>query len=121
MLVNLLQYLVSFLLIFICLFIGKGIQSLLGVSIPGSIFGMLILFALLATNVVPLKWVKPGASLFIRYMVFLFVPISVGLMQHFDVLISSALPILASTLGGTFIVLVSLSFTLDRLLKRGAK
>lgn len=82
---------------------------------------MLILFALLAANIVPLQWVKPGASLFIRYMVFLFVPISVGLMQHFDVLIDSALPILASTLGGTFIVLVSLSVALDRLLKRGAK
>ncbi|MCL9783429.1 CidA/LrgA family protein [Vibrio sp. S4M6] len=115
------HYLISIALIYLCLFIGKYIQSLLGVSIPGSIFGMLLLFALLAVNAIPIRWVQPGASLFIRYMVFLFVPISVGLMQHFDVLIDSALPILASTVGGTLIVLVTLSIGLDRYLKKGAK
>ncbi|GAA5647462.1 MULTISPECIES: CidA/LrgA family protein [Vibrio] len=118
---TILQYIVSIGLIFLCLMAGVNLQSLLGISIPGSIIGMLILFGLLASGLVPSDWVKPGASLFIRYMILLFVPISVGLMEHFDLLINNALPILASAIGGTLIVLVLLGLMLDRLLKKGNK
>ncbi len=121
MLKNLLHYAISFALIFGCLYIGNTIQSMLGVSIPGSIFGMLILFAALATNIVPVKWVQPGAHTFIRYMILLFVPVSVGLMNHFDTLLDNALPILASAIGGTFIVMICLAVFLDRFLKGSDK
>ncbi|CAK4067731.1 CidA/LrgA family protein [Vibrio sp. 16] len=116
-----LKYVVSMGLIFLCLIAGINIQHLLGISIPGSIIGMLILFGLLASGLVPVDWVRPSASLFIRYMVLLFVPISVGLMEHFDMLLANALPILASAVGGTFIVLVLLGLMLDRMLKGGQK
>ncbi|RJX72934.1 CidA/LrgA family protein [Vibrio sinensis] len=119
MITTMLKYAVSMGLIFLCLFAGTHIQLLLDVSIPGSIFGMLILFGLMASGLVPADWVQPSASLFIRYMILLFVPISVGLMDHFNTLMSNALPILASAVGGTFIVLVLLGLMLDRLLKRG--
>jgi holin-like protein len=114
-----LQYIVSMSLIFICLMAGINIQTWLAVSIPGSIIGMLILFSLLASGLVPVTWVKPGASLFIRYMIFLFIPISVGLMVHFDMLVTNALPIFVSAIGGTVIVLVVLGLLLDRLLQKG--
>ncbi|OIQ26257.1 CidA/LrgA family protein [uncultured Vibrio sp.] len=113
------KYLVSMLLIVVSLFIGNTIQSLLGTAIPGSIFGMLILFSLLASGIVSVEWVKPSASLIIRYMILLFVPISVGLMLHFDTLLENALPILVGTIGASFVVLVSLAYFLDRLLKKG--
>ncbi|MBA5762989.1 CidA/LrgA family protein [Vibrio sp. 404] len=118
---NLLKYVVSMGLILLCLLAGVNIQNLLGTSIPGSIIGMLILFGLMAGGLVPGEWVKPSANLFIRYMILLFVPISVGLMDHFDTLISNALPILAAAVGSTFIVLIALGLMLDRLLKRGQK
>lgn len=63
-------------------------------------------------GLVKVDWVKPGATLFIRYMILLFVPISVGLMQHFDMLLANALPIIASAVGGSLIVLVSLAWLL---------
>ncbi|EGU36457.1 hypothetical protein VII00023_04922 [Vibrio ichthyoenteri ATCC 700023] len=116
-----LKYAVSMGLIFLCLLAGINIQQLVSTSIPGSIIGMLILFALMASGLVPSDWVKPSANLFIRYMILLFVPISVGLMEHFDTLINNALPILASAVGGTLIVLVTLGLFLDRLLKKGNK
>lgn len=116
-----LRYIVSLGLILICLLAGINIQQWIGISIPGSIIGMLILFSLMASGLVPVKWVQPSASLFIRYMVLLFVPVSVGLMDHFDMLIANAIPILASAVGGTFIVLLLLAWMLDRLLKGGQK
>lgn len=78
---------------------------------------MLILFTLLVLGLIPVEWVRPTSQLFIRYMVLLFVPISVGLMNHFDMLVDNALPILASAVGGTAIVLVLLGLGLDKLLK----
>lgn len=88
--------------------------NIFGLSVPGSIFGMLILFFLLATGLVKVEWVKPTAQLFIRYMIILFVPISVGLMDHFPMLIDNALPILASSVGATTVVLVLLSAGLQK-------
>ncbi|USD63993.1 CidA/LrgA family protein [Vibrio sp. SCSIO 43136] len=114
-------YLLSFAIILACLAAGNLLQSLLSVSIPGSIFGMLILFALLATGLVKIDWIRPTSTLFIRYMILLFVPISVGLMNHYEMLLENALPILASAIGGTAIVLVCLSLAIERLLGENKK
>ncbi len=121
MIKQLTQYVIALAIIFICLYVGIAIQSFFHMSLPGSIIGMLLLFALMASGILPAKWVQPGASLFIRHMMFLFVPISVGLMVHFDMLGKNAIPIFASTIGGTLIVLVSMSLILDRLLSREKK
>jgi len=117
-LIDIIYCLISFVLIIGSLTAGNVIQQFLDTSIPGSIFGMLLLFTAMASGLLPSKWVKPGANLIIRFMVLLFVPISVGLMEHIDMLINNALPILASAVGGSLIVLVSLALFLDRLLTR---
>ena len=118
-LIQLVYCLISFTLIIGALTAGNALQQFLETSIPGSIFGMLILFTAMVIGIVPPHWVQPSASLIIRLMILLFVPISVGLMDHFELLIANALPIMASAVGGTLIVLVSLSWFLDRLLSRG--
>ena len=117
-LIDIIYCLISFVLIIGSLTAGNVIQQFLDTSIPGSIFGMLLLFTAMASGLLPSKWVKPGANLIIRFMVLLFVPISVGLMEHIEMLINNALPILASAVGGSLIVLVSLALFLDRLLTR---
>lgn len=116
-LLQLIQLLISLSLIMGALGIGVTIQKFTDISVPGSVIGMLILFFTMVIGIVKVDWVKPGATLFIRYMILLFVPVSVGLMQHFDLLFANALPILASAVGGTLIVLVSLAWLLDYLLK----
>ncbi len=116
-LLQLIHLLISFALIMGALGIGNTIQTFTGISVPGSVLGMLVLFLSMALGLVKVEWVKPGATLFIRYMILLFVPISVGLMQHLDMLIANALPIFASAVGGSLIVLVSLAWFLDYLLK----
>lgn len=61
-------------LIFLCLLAGINLQTWLGIAIPGSIIGLLILFGLMASGLVPVEWVKPSATLFIRYMILLVRP-----------------------------------------------
>ncbi|MCV9878186.1 CidA/LrgA family protein [Brenneria izbisi] len=105
------QYLRAFALIYLCLMAGNAISALLPLTIPGSIIGMLILFSLLASQILPAQWVKPGCHLFIRYMALLFVPIGVGVMNYYDLLSQQFGPIVVSCVVSTFIVMVIVGFS----------
>ncbi|AIR63066.1 hypothetical protein F3J27_05180 [Enterobacter sp. Ap-916] len=105
------QYLRAFVLIYLCLYAGIFVASLLPIVIPGSIIGMLILFVLLSLQILPAKWVKPSCHLLIRYMALLFVPIGVGVMQYYDVLKAQFGPVVVSCLISTLVVLVIVSWS----------
>lgn len=105
------QYLRAFALIYLCLFIGNAISALLPITIPGSILGMLVLFALLASQILPSRWVKPGCQLLIRYMALLFVPIGVGVMNYYGVVRDQFGPIVVSCLVSTFVVMTVVGYT----------
>ena len=100
------QYLRSFVLIYACLYVGIFLATLLPIAIPGSIIGMLIMFTLLALQILPAQWVKPSSHLLMRYMALLFVPIGVGVMQYFDVLKAQFGPIVISCLISTLAVIL---------------
>ncbi|MEI2263805.1 CidA/LrgA family protein [Erwinia sp. CGal63] len=110
------RYLRAFLIICLCLYAGNALAALLPVTIPGSIIGMLILFFLLAFQLVPPDWVRPGSMLLIRYMALLFVPISVGVMGYTELLSAQFGPIVISCVVSTFIVLLTVGVVADKLL-----
>ncbi|UJR54090.1 CidA/LrgA family protein [Dickeya zeae] len=105
------QYLRAFALIYLCLLIGNAISALLPITIPGSILGMLVLFALLASQILPSRWVKPGCQLLIRYMALLFVPIGVGVMNYYGIVRDQFGPIVVSCLVSTFVVMIVVGYT----------
>lgn len=109
------QYIRAFFIIYLCLYVGIGVSALLPVAIPGSILGMLVLFALLALQILPVTWVRPGCNLLIRYMALLFVPISVGIMSDVDILTAQFGPIVVSCLVSTLIVLIVVGVLSQRL------
>lgn len=110
-LISLWHLLRAFLIIYACLYAGIALATLLPVVIPGSIIGMLILFLLLALQLVPAAWVKPGSTLLIRYMVLLFVPIGVGVMQYGDLLRAQFGPIVVSCTVSTLVVFLVVSWS----------
>lgn len=105
------QYFRAFILIYACLYAGNGISKLLPITLPGSILGMLILFALLATQILPYHWVKPGANVLIRYMALLFVPIGVGIMTYYDQLRMQFGPLVVSCAVSTLLVLLVVAYS----------
>lgn len=109
------RYLRAFVIIYAALYAGNGLATLLPFTLPGSIIGMLLLFTLLALQIVPVDWVKPGCHLLIRYMALLFVPISVGVMGYTDVLSAQFGPIVVSCVVSTFLVLVIVGLGAERL------
>ncbi|WP_288820741.1 CidA/LrgA family protein [uncultured Leclercia sp.] len=108
---NVWQYLRAFIFIYLCLYVGNFLASLLPITIPGSIIGMLLLFVLLALQIIPAKWVKPGCSVLIRYMALLFVPIGVGVMQYYDLLKAQYGPIVVSCFISTLVVFLVVSWS----------
>ena len=105
------QYVRALVLIYACLYAGIYLSSLLPITIPGSIIGMLILFVLLALQILPAKWVNPGCYILIRYMALLFVPIGVGVMQYYDLLRAQFGPIVVSCAISTLIVFLAVSWS----------
>jgi holin-like protein len=99
------RYLRAFIIIYLCLYSGNGIASLLPITIPGR-------------QILPVNWVKPGCHLIIRYMALLFVPISVGVMSHTDILSAQFGPIVISCVVSTFVVLAVVGVSAHQLHSR---
>jgi len=100
------QYLSAFAILYLCLIVGNLISTLLPFAIPGSIVGMLILFALLALQIIPAHWAQPGCSILLKNMTILFVPIGVGIMNYYDLLSQQLIPIVISCIVSTLIVMI---------------
>ena len=98
-------YLRDFMVILACLLVGKAVAALLPFAFPGSILGLLILFVLLSLQLVKLHWVEQGASLLLRHMGVLFVPVAVGLVAWLEPLRQSIEIILLCVVIGIVLIL----------------
>jgi holin-like protein len=72
--------------------------SRLGVPLPGGVLGLLLFYSALTFGAIKMEWVDGAASLLLRHMVLLFVPLIVGLMEMGHVLARQATAIVASLL-----------------------
>jgi len=106
MLQRLIGYLGSFLIILACLAVGKWISSLLPFAFPGCILGMMILFLLLNFQLVRMHWIEPSASLLLRHMALLFIPVAVGLLAYLDTVMASLGVIMLNVVLGISLILL---------------
>ncbi len=93
-------------IIFGCLLAGELLAMIPGLSIPGSILGMLLLTALLERKAVSPDEIAPVCRFLIKNMAFFFVPPGVALMLYFDVIAREWLPITVATVVSIFLVIV---------------
>lgn len=74
------------LIIFTYSIFGDFITKLLPFPIPGSIIGLLLLFLSLKFNLIKLSQIEVSGNWLKNNMGILFVPLSVGIMNYFDLL-----------------------------------
>lgn len=86
-------------------FAGELLHSLLPLPAPASIYGLVLLLALLQFKVVKLGQVEETADYFLLVMPLLFVEPTVKLMSVYDVLKDSILPLVAACALSTVIAL----------------
>ncbi|WP_108123954.1 CidA/LrgA family protein [Saccharospirillum mangrovi] len=70
---------------------GEWVTALIGWPIPGNVVGLLLLWITLTIYRQVPKSLVDASSALIRYLTLLFVPAGVGLIQHWDRLMSNGL------------------------------
>ena len=96
----------SLVILYIMLYLGNLIAHYVPSGVPGSIWGLLLLFLGLTTRLIHLDWIYLGASLLIRFMAVLFVPVSVGIIKYSDLLIEQVNILLIPNVVSTCVTLV---------------
>lgn len=64
--------------------LGSGLADLLGLPLPGSVLGMVLLWGALEAGVVRLAWLQAGATTLLGILGGLFVPAGVGFVAFVD-------------------------------------
>lgn len=106
MLQKIIQLIRSLVILYIMLLLGNLISNYIPAGIPGSIWGLLLLFFCLTTRLVRLEWIYLGSSLLIRFMAVLFVPVSVGIIKYYGVLVDEMKVLLIPNVVSTCLTLV---------------
>lgn len=99
------KYLKQLLTILCVSCIGELLNYFIPLPIPGSIYGMTLLFILLCCGVVKLSQIKETGKFLIDIMPILFIPSAVGIISQFGKLKSIWLQIIIITIVTTFIVM----------------
>lgn len=84
---------------------GELMKYFIPLPIPGSIYGLLLMFVLLFTKVIKVEQVKDVGEFLIEIMPLMFIPAGVGLMASWGELQGFLVPLLVITVATTFIVI----------------
>ncbi len=115
------KYLSQITLILAVSFLGELLGHLLPLPIPGSIYGLTIMFILLLTGVIKLSQVKKTGDLLLSLMPIMFVAPGVGLIEKFDACAEFIVPILITATLSTFVVMAVSGCVTDALIKFQSK
>ena len=80
-------------IIFSICWVSQVVEALLPFAIPASVIGMILLFLLLATGVLRMEHIREKSDFLLSNMAFFFIPAGVSVMNYFDVLKSSLIPL----------------------------
>lgn len=96
-------------------FLGECLSYLINGVIPGSVCGMILLFASLMLKVVKPKDVKSVANTLTKNMALFFVPAGVGLMAQFDLISKYWAALLVVSLVTTAMIIVVVGYMEQKL------
>ncbi|MEC1259150.1 CidA/LrgA family holin-like protein [Bacillus swezeyi] len=94
-------------LLFIFARLMNLLVEVLHIKIPGSIIGIIVIFALLHFKVIKLEWIEIGALWLLAELLLFFVPSAVGIMNYGELLKEFGTSIILVVLLSTFVVMVS--------------
>ncbi len=93
-------------IILVVYLVGEIISRLIGGFMPGSILGMILLFALLQGGVVAEDDIKGVCNFMLNNMMLLFVPVTVGIMISYQIISEDWLSIILSLVASTVMVII---------------
>lgn len=109
-----LSYQISILIAFS--FIGNLLTTQLGLTLPGSIIGIILLFLCLHLKLIPVQHVTDGADFLLANLLLLFIPSVVGIIQYQDILSANGIQLVVIIIIGTAIVMITTGLFADWIL-----
>lgn len=99
------KYVKQLMIILLFSFLGELINYIVPLSIPASIYGMVLLFIALCTKIIKLEQVEETGEYLLSIMLIFFVPAAVGIMDTFFEYQNSMLKIILIVIISTIVVL----------------
>ncbi len=114
------KYLKQLTIIMTVSFVGEFLNQALPLPVPGSVYGLILMFLLLMTRIVRLEQVEDAGVFLVKLMPVLFIGPSVSLITVMGGLADRLVPILAVCIISTVIVMAVTGLTAQAVLKRTA-
>lgn len=115
------HYLRQFMIISLISFIGEALSFLIPLPIPASIYGIVIMLALLTSGKLKVESVKDVSLFLIAVMPVMFIPATVGLMDSFALLRGSLFAYAVILIVSTAAVMVVSGLVTQRIIRRENK
>ena len=100
------KYVKQFSIIAFVSLIGEGLNYLIPLPIPASIYGVIIMFVCLQTNIIPLEAVKETGMFLVSCMQIMFIPATVGLIDTWNVFVPNWIAYATVIIISTFAVML---------------
>lgn len=105
-------------IILLFLFLGETVSYFIGGFIPGSVVGMLLMFASLSLKIVKVESVKVVADFLTKNMAMFFIPASIGIMEAWRALSDNLTFFLIVSFITTFLIIAVVSLIQEFFEKR---
>lgn len=115
------KYLKQFFIILAISFIGEILKYIVPLPIPASIYGMVIMFICLQTNIIKLDDVKSVGKFLIEIMPVMFIPAGVGLMSSWGTLKPVLVPVSVITVVVIITVMLASGWVSQLIIRRDRK
>ena len=112
------KYLRQFGIILAVTCVGEIMKYFIPLPIPGSIYGLILMFVLLLTKVIKVDHVKETGEFLIEIMPLMFIPAGVGLIASWSQLQPFLVPLLVITVVSTFVVMIVTGKVTDFLISK---
>lgn len=116
--INLLRIIYQIAILFGVYYIGNWIQDILGLFIPGSVIGLLLMFILLSTGILHPKFIQYGSSYMVKHLVLFFIPTTVGVLNFYQLFMGKGILLIVITIISSLLVMISSGYT-SQFLARG--
>lgn len=115
------KFLRQFSIILLLSFLGEGLNMLLPLPIPTSVYGLILMLLALCTGILKVEQVKDAAVFLIEIMPVMFIPAAVGLLESWDALRPVVVPVLMITAITTVVVMVVTGLVTQIMIKKGRR
>ena len=99
------KYLLQFCRILLISFASEILHEILPLPIPASIYGIIVLFGLLESGLLPLEKVRETGRFLIEIMPVMFIPAAIGIVETFDLIAPSLLNYVITVVVSTVLVM----------------